>query len=328
MSSKKLYHINVTKQCQINCTHCYISKEIRETTDFLTPDLMIDIASEIGSSEVEVHIIGGEPTLVPESIHIQYLKALSPLPNTEISIVTALQSERALKISSLYPTVITSYDPGSRNEVNTEKWLNRVKKLPATTTVVLSISLSRAVLKNNIISVLQDVVDMGFEKIHLAPLIPTPNATDDTPLTHETSNALIDVYNWLKNERTINPNLFITPIDGIIMDATGYDGLRCPASESSVNIMPDGKITACVTLGGIEKLPPTQKNISEQLASPEYAIEVMGHNRQRVECRGCAHWSTCKGGCNILATSSIMENSKDCAGFKLFLDFVEANRQS
>lgn len=326
MNHKRLFHINVTKQCQLACTHCYISQEIRDTKNHLSPELMKDIANNIGNQHADVHIIGGEPTLVPYDIHQKYIEFLRPLPNATLAIVTALQSQRALKISSLYDNVITSYDPGSRNEVNTHDWLERVKKLPETTQVTLSISLSSSVLNNNLLSILDDVLEMGFEKIHLAPLIPTPNALNDTPLTHVTSEALISVSNWLEGKRKENPHLFITPIDGLIMDSSGYDGLRCPASEESINIMPDGNVTACVTHGGIELLKPNKSSIEDNINSPEYKIEVMSHKRQRHECIDCAHWSTCKGGCNILANSSIMKGSNDCAGFKIFLDFIEQRR--
>jgi sulfatase maturation enzyme AslB (radical SAM superfamily) len=59
---------------------------------------MQEIADVIGDTNADVHIIGGEPTLVGIDTHKQYLSILSKLPSSKIMIVTALQNARAVKV--------------------------------------------------------------------------------------------------------------------------------------------------------------------------------------------------------------------------------------
>ncbi|CAC9479943.1 hypothetical protein [uncultured Gammaproteobacteria bacterium] len=54
-----------------------------------------------------------------------------------------------------------------------------------------------------------------------------------------------------------------------------------------------------------------------------YALEVAQHNRSRTECFACEFWTTCKGGCKVLANTHIAKNSVECAGFKTFLNYVK-----
>jgi len=319
---RKLYHINITKQCQLNCTHCYIPSEIRKNTDSMHLDKMREIADLIADTAAEVHIIGGEPTLVNIETHKAYLKILKPLKNTTIALVTALQNNRAVKIATLYDSVYLSYDPNARFEIEINQWMERVNQLRACgINLQIGISMSKSVIKYGIIKALDELQNFGFKSIHLAAMVPTDNAIIETPDPRITSNAFIESAKWAMDVRKNGKEMFVTPFDGLMQNSTnGYDGLICPASQSSVNLMPTGAVSACVT-----------KNISKQvdigtvgseIKSNKYVREVMRHKRPRLECLDCDYWKTCQGGCRILANSEIAKKSTECAGFKVFLNYV------
>ncbi len=327
--SKRLFHINVTRRCQLACSHCYIDQDIRNNAEAMPVPKMEEIAKAIGDIDADVHIIGGEPTLVSIDTHKRYLSILSKLKNSKIMIVTALQNARAVKVASLYENIATSYDPCARTEVNNDKWIARVNKLISHgNRVHVCTSLSKSVINYGINNLLDELYGFGFRSIHLAPMVPTLNALSETPCPTDTSLALIKSVKWAIRKRKTDKGIFISPYDGLLQGMGNYDGLRCPAGDSCVNVEPNGKVHACVAKGGelADVVTGKIEPISTQLKSNTYMLEVAQHNRSRPECLGCEFWTTCKGGCRVLANTKIAQNSKECAGFKTFLNYVNSTQ--
>jgi radical SAM protein with 4Fe4S-binding SPASM domain len=80
----------------------------------------------------------------------------------------------------------------------------------------------------------------------------------------------------------------------------------------------------CAKGGEVKDIVINQMQSTEaQLSSNAYILEVAQHNRSRTECFGCEFWTTCKGGCRVLANTDIAKNSAECAGFKTFLNYVK-----
>jgi len=44
---KRLFHINVTRQCQLACSHCYIDQAIRDNDTAMSTDTLQEIANVI-----------------------------------------------------------------------------------------------------------------------------------------------------------------------------------------------------------------------------------------------------------------------------------------
>jgi radical SAM protein with 4Fe4S-binding SPASM domain len=313
----------------------------------MSTDTLQDIAHVIKDTHADVHIIGGEPTLVSIDTHKQYLSILSTLKNSKIMIVTALQNARAVKVASLYQNIATSYDPNARTEVNNDKWLKRCQKLRANGhNLHVCTSLSQSVIDYGVSKVLDNLYQYGFKSVHLAAMVPTPNALNETPDPMITSQAMIASAQWVLKKRKTdkNINLFVSPFDGLLQGMSNYEGLSCPAGQQCVNAEPNGQIHACVAKGGevtdevssdvsdnvkdVKGDKNINKNqtlpIKKQLSSNAYRLEVAQHNRTRAECLGCEFWTTCKGGCQVLANTKIAKQSSECAGFKTFLNYVKA----
>ncbi len=354
--NRRLFHINVTRQCQLACSHCYIDQAIRDNNTAMSTDTLQEIADVIKDTHADVHIIGGEPTLVSINTHKQYLSILSTLKNSKIMIVTALQNARAVKVASLYQNIATSYDPNARTEVNNDKWLKRCQKLRANGhNLHVCTSLSQSVIDYGVSKVLDELYQYGFKSVHLAAMVPTPNALNETPDPLITSQAMIASAQWVLKKRKTdkNINLFVSPFDGLLQGMSHYENLSCPAGQSCVNVEPNGQIHACVAKGGevssdvsseisreisgnvkgikggkdIDNINNINNNqtppIKKQLSSNAYRLEVAQHNRTRAECLDCEFWTTCKGGCRVLANTEIAKASPECAGFKTFLNYVK-----
>ncbi len=329
VKNRRLFHINVTRQCQLACSHCYIDQDIRDNSQSMSVDKMQEIADVIGDTNADVHIIGGEPTLLSMDTHKQYLLILSKLKNSKIMIVTALQNARAVKVAKLYQNIATSYDPNARTQINNDKWLKRCKELRANgNNVHICTSLSQSVISHGISTTLDEIYQFGFRSVHLAAMVPTANALEETPDPILTSKAMIESAKWVIEKRKTTQDqddIFVSPFDGLLQGMSNYDGLRCPAGESCVNVEPNGQIHACVAKGAEAKdIDMSQmQSIEAQLSSNAYALEVAQHNRSRTECFACEFWTTCKGGCKVLANTHIAKNSVECAGFKTFLNYVK-----
>lgn len=323
---RRLFHVNVTRQCQLACSHCYIDQEIRDNDKAMSVAKMQEIADEVGDTNADVHIIGGEPTLVSIDAHKQYLSILSKLKNSKIMIVTALQNARAVKVARLYQNIATSYDPNARTEVNNDKWIERCKELRENgNNLHVCVSLSQSVIFYGVRKILDELYKYGFRSVHLAAMVPTSNALNETPDPLETSKAMIVSAEWVLEKRKVDKDIFVSPFDGLLQGMSNYDGLRCPAGDQCVNVEPNGQIHACVAKGGeIEDISNKQnQSTNDQLNSNKYLLEVAQHNRSRVECLGCEFWTTCKGGCRVLANTEIAKKSSECAGLKTFLSYVK-----
>jgi sulfatase maturation enzyme AslB (radical SAM superfamily) len=205
-------------------------------------------------------------------------------------IVTALQNARAVKVAKLYQNIATSYDPNARIEVNNDKWLERCKELRGCgNNVHVCVSLSQSVIDYGVSKVLDEVYGFGFRSVHLAAMVPTMNALAETPDPMITSQAMIESAEWVLEKRRVSEDgIFVSPFDGLLQGMSNYDGLRCPAGESCVNVEPNGKIHACVAKGGeVKDIVINQMQSTEaQLSSNAYILEVVQHNRSRTECFG------------------------------------------
>ncbi|MCG7870986.1 MAG: radical SAM protein [Candidatus Thiodiazotropha lotti] len=334
MSNNKprLYHINITRRCNLGCTHCYIEPEIRDRDLILSPGQFSEIMATArdlyreDQRPPEIHIIGGEPTLVPIEHHRAYLDAVSKqldgIPHT-LTLVSALPNRRAVKIGELYSEVIVSWDADARKQ-NQWLWLGHINTLRrAGVDLRVAVTLSKTVLAYGIDRVLDYLLyDAGFEEIHLAPLIPTPNAQVEMPLNGEISKALIVSAKW----GVAHPHVEIMPYTGLLQfNASGivYDGLVCPVQQDAINIEPDLRICSCVGKGGVsDDLIGYNGNLTAMIRSAAMQQEKIMHSRLPAYCLKCQHQELCLGGCRIALEHQPFDESGECHGFSRFLDYM------
>mgnify|MGYP002776503245 CR=1 FL=1 len=75
-----LYQINVTRDCNLRCTHCYIHSDIKASSKKMNKDNILKIANDIVNHmkkidyrHAEIHIVGGEPTMLGVDIFDQLI---------------------------------------------------------------------------------------------------------------------------------------------------------------------------------------------------------------------------------------------------------------
>lgn len=343
----RLYHINITRRCNLGCSHCYIEPEIRDRERIISPEEFSEIMATVhdlyqkDQRPPEIHVIGGEPTLVPIEHHRAYLDAVTEyldggvvhgrtvygpkdgIPHT-LSLVSAIPNRRAADIGRLYPQVITSWDADARRQ-NQWLWLGHINSLRTSDVDVrVAVTLSKTVLANGIERVLDYLhVDAGFKKIHLAPLIPTPNAKDEMPLNGEISKALIASAKWA----IAHPHMMVTPYAGLLSTTT--EELACPVRQDAINIEPDLRICSCVGKAGMsDDLPPYSGNLTAMILSQAIQREKIKHARLPAHCLKCQHRELCQGGCRIAHDHQPFDDSGECHGFSWFLDYMAEQEPS
>lgn len=330
MIRTRLYHINVTRRCTLGCAHCYIDARIRKGGKILPPEDFSRIMAgarrlhELDSRPPEIHVIGGEPALVPMAWHQAYLDvARSRLDGTPftLSLVSALPNRRAAAIACLYPRVITSWDAGARSH-SSALWLEQVNRVRGNGVEVhVAVTLSRTVLAFGIGQALDFLHDQaGFAHVHLAPLIPTASAKSEAPLNGEVSLALIESAHWAMT----HPDARVTPYAGFVAAGLGgYDELACPVRQDAINIEPDMRLCSCVAKAGATRdLPTCGEDVASAMQSPDIRAEKARHLRLPSHCLICRHRVTCQGGCRIAFEHQPFDASGECHGFSRFLDFV------
>lgn len=332
MNQPRLYHVNVTRRCALGCAHCYIDPKIRENGAIMSQgdfDAIVVAARKVHGIDrrpPEIHVIGGEPTLVPETSHRAYLASIQQhmdgVPHS-VSLVSALASRQAARIARLYPRVITSWDAGARRH-SQGLWLTQVNSVrDQGVPVHVAVTLSKSVLDFGVEKSLDYLHGTaGFDHIHLAPLIPTPAARSQAPDNSSVSQALIDSARW----SVAHPSATVTPYAGLLLSGYGgYDELACPVRQDAVNIEPDLRLCSCVARAGMpDARILAATNIESAILSPAMRAEKVRHLRMPSHCMDCPHREVCQGGCRVAFEFRPFDASGECHGFSRFLRFMRA----
>lgn len=128
MSSNQtyLYQINITRDCNLRCTHCYIHSDTKKNSKTMTSDnfkkLMFDIKEhmEENTHEIaEIHVIGGEPTMLGLKYFQENIPYAREILNSndfkyKLCLVSNLLNDDILEIAKLFDHVATSYEPETR----------------------------------------------------------------------------------------------------------------------------------------------------------------------------------------------------------------------
>ncbi len=145
-----LFQINVTRRCQLRCSHCYILSDKKDTSPDMTEEEFLHVVSGIVEhmkadynfsmryTYVDIHVIGGEPSM----LGVDFFKSALPkakamlaeLPQEfSFSIVTNLVTREALEVARLFDKVSTSYERSTRfnKRKQEEIWRSNVQTLMA-----------------------------------------------------------------------------------------------------------------------------------------------------------------------------------------------------
>lgn len=351
-----LVQLNVTRACNLRCTHCYISKEKKanhQKIDQKSFDIIIEkigefISTDTGRefSEVDLHIIGGEPTLLGEAFYAKNAGRLKEMSSRygrtfNTSIVSNLATKDALRACMHFDSVATSYEFDSRF-VSTKgrplihienTWLENVRSLLREgKTVNVTSAITKPAVHHGAAKLLDHLYALGFRGIHLGFFVLSGDGDlhKDTmcPTFSETSNFLIEAYEWYKNKVETDGLLYVNPVESIIKSLStntpNFD-ISCPIITGSIDIDSNGDVRTCTSTGG-EEGGLSYGNIYRESIEDIYNGRLFARERilssiPNPKCQGCRYIDICRSGCKIMQKH--WDGVTECPGFRSFMGHVE-----
>lgn len=351
-----LCQVNVTRDCNLRCTHCYISTDKKVSSQYMENGQFVSVfenladflASQAGSSQysvVDIHVIGGEPTMLGYDFYKETIpkikQILAGVPQeVKFTLVSNLVTKDAVSIAKLFDAVATSYEfntrfvsaKGRELVALEEKWLSNVAELRRDGyEVTVTMAVTKQAVQIGARKVLDFFFERGFRQIHLGFFIPSGdgliNMLDVFPMFEETSTFMIEATEWYKERRESVPELYVNPIESMIDSIYSdkpLDDIVCPIIPGSLDIDWDGETVTCIEAGGEVDMDSLgnifKKPISEILSSPKYTMERMKAIMPKPHCVGCDEYRACQSACGIL--HQYWNGKGECPGFKGFIKHI------
>lgn len=345
-----LYQINVTRDCNLRCTHCYIHSSVKKASGEMKASSFRKIFSDIqahmlaiGYDHAEIHVIGGEPTMLGPQFFEENMSVVrnglegNPF-SFEIIMVSNLLSPHILEIARHFDRINTSWEPESRfpKPKLEEKWRNNLLSLQNDgIDVGVTTAVTKPVVDMGAAAVLEHHYKRGIKQIHFGFFIPSGDGLDNRetmfPEFIETSRFLIDAANWYLERRDRDSELYVNPPESMLSaidSGEPLDDIVCPIIAGSMDIDWDGKTATCLEAGGNKNANWSgnvlQTSIKEVAASPHFRQDVRKATRPKKECQTCEEYPVCRSGCGVIFQYWNPDVDEDCPGFKSFIKHMRA----
>lgn len=354
VSKSFLYQINVTRDCNLRCSHCYIhtdtkvaSKEISASNAIRLAGMIREHMLSTNKTRAEIHFVGGEPSMlglrwfeevVPKFKEELFLDAGGRF-SADIILVTNLLSADAVQIAKLFDRVSTSWEPQTRFIGRTGAFKPKLEKLwerhvsellDANIDIGVTTAITAKTIALGATNVLDYLSGIGFRQIHLGFFIPEGDGLENFmsvhPRFHETSCFLIDSANWAVEKR--DDGIWVNPFESLLFAIHSNEiaeDVICPIITGSIDINWDGGAVSCLESGG-SKTPVWHGNVFEQgvrsvVDRKDFRSEIRSAIRGSHDCLVCDERPICMSGCGKLAAFRTDED-RDCHGFKSFIKHV------
>ncbi|WP_228732356.1 radical SAM protein [Pseudomonas sp. P9(2020)] len=370
-----LFQINVTRRCQLRCSHCYILSDKKDKSPDMTEDEFLHVVKGIVDhmkkdfefarryTFVDIHVIGGEPSM----LGVDFFKSVLPKAKAMLeqipqevafSIVTNLVTAEALSVARLFDKVATSYERSTRfNKVKQEEiWRSNVRTLMAESKnpgvsgpkdFSVTTALVRPVVQAGAASMIEELVELGFTKMHFGFFIPSGDGDLNSKLVQpkhsETAQFYCDALDWYVANRDKIDDLWINPCESwmtAVHQEIPMDDVVCPIVHGALDIDSDGRTISCIEKGGTNdyhshgnifethevaqpdgsKTVEFTTTISDVLTSPSYLREVVKAKRLPAACKTCDERHICKANCGVLHEQ--WNGQGECPGFKTFIKYA------
>lgn len=355
-----LYQINVTRDCNLRCTHCYIHSDVKANSKNMVDEQIMLIANgivehmkKINYSHAEIHFVGGEPTMLGLDFFERNIPKFREILKEngfsfEVMMISNLLHEKILDIAKLFDRVTTSYEVDSRfvslkgkyKPILEENWRNNVRLLLENKIDLgITTAITKPVVNAGARKILDYFYNNGIKQIHFGFFIPEGdgliNYNDIMPEFEETSNFLIDSAEWYLEKRETEKDLWVNPFESMlsaIHNDEPLDDIVCPIISGSMDINWDGNTATCLEAGG-SKTPEWSGNIFETsissvAATQHFLKKVMEASRPQKICQSCDEYSVCKSGCGVLFKFFNPSLDSECPGFKKFIKYVREKNEN
>lgn len=354
MRKTYLYQINITRDCNLRCTHCYIHSDVKKNSGQMDGNnfrhIFKGIAEhmrQIGYDHAEIHVIGGEPTMLGLAFFDDHIPAARAMLEDqgfsfEIIMVSNLLSNDIVPIARYFDRINTSYEPVTRfpKPKLEQMWRDNLRSLQdAGIDVGVTTAMTKPVTDIGARALLDQHYQNGIKQIHFGFFIPSgdglTNIDDMFPPFIETSRFLIDAAEWYFERRDADPGLFVNPVESMLSSIASdepLDDIVCPIIAGSMDIDWNGKAATCLEAGG-GKTPEwlgnvVETSVSDVAQSRAFKEKVIEAAKPKKECRSCDEYRVCRSGCGVIFNYWNPETDEDCPGFKSFIKFMRNAHQT
>lgn len=357
-----LFQVNVTRDCNLRCTHCYISSDKKAQSQYMSESELLDTFSKIADfliqdqngsyryNMADIHIIGGEPTMLGKSFYEKVMPKindiLAPIDRSKtevkLSIVTNLVTKDAVDIASMFDMVATSYEKETRFVSTSGRPLPAVEKMWETNVrrlqdlsipVTVTTAVTNQVISYGAKNLLNDYLNMGFKQVHLGFFIPSGdgliNIDSVFPTFDQTSQFMIEATDWYLSHRDAHKDLYVNPIESMIESIHSgkpIDDIVCPIIPGSLDIDWNGETVTCIEAGGevdaISLGNVFDRSIIDVLNDRPYRYERLQAIKPKPHCVGCDELQNCQSACGVL--HSYWDGEDECPGFKRFIKYIRS----
>lgn len=348
-----LCNINVTRDCNLRCTHCYISSEKKKASGMMSEELFLSsirsIADYLRNSDkhdaAEIHVIGGEPSMLGMEFYQRVLPEAKDIlgridgKTASLGIVTNLVTADALAIAKLFDVVQTSYEIDTRFPKQTlrTRWEQNVMAMVEDSRRVgrrfgITSAITLGMVRMGVPKLMGHIVhELGVKNVHMGFFIPTGDgkhhARDVFPSFEQTTSFLVNLTDWFLEHRAADRELHVNPVESMmraIVEERPMDDIVCPIITGSIDIDWNGDARTCLCAGGEKEAPmigSVQSYSVEQIFhGMDYRREHLHAVRPRSVCMRCEEYAVCQSACGVLHDS--WNGEGECPGFKGFIKHV------
>lgn len=355
-----LYQINVTRDCNLRCTHCYIHSDVKAASKTMVDDQIMQIAhgivehmKKIKYHHAEIHFVGGEPTMLGLEFFKRNIPKFKEIVkeagfSAEVMMISNLLHDDILEIAQLFDRVTTSYEVDSRfvskkgvyKPILEQRWRDKVKLLLENKIDLgITTAITKPVVNFGAAKLLDYFFENNIKQIHFGFFIPEGdglvNLHDIMPEFHETSQFLIDSAEWYLKKREEHKDLWVNPFESMlsaIYNDEPLDDIVCPIISGSMDINWDGNTATCLEAGGAQNPDWSgnifQTSIASVAATEHFMKKVLEAARPQKICRTCDEYRVCKSGCGVLFKFFDPALDNDCPGFKKFIKYVRDKHEN
>lgn len=346
-----LFQVNVTRDCDLRCTHCYISSDKKIASSYMSDEEFIETMAKIADfmdkdaagaqryQLADIHVIGGEPSM----LGVEFFERNLPIvkerfsqvkQQVKLSIVTNLYQKRAVEIARMFDEVSTSYEVDSRftKAKQEERWQENCRQLVSEgVDLKVTTAVTKPITNWGAENLLNFHYDIGFKNVHLGFFIPSGDGmihmADVFPRFEETTKFMIDATSWYLERRMKDKDLYVNPVESMIESIYRnkiMDDIVCPIITGSLDIDSSGETLSCLELGG-EIDSPSLGNVFETdvitiLESRPYIQERRKAITPKPHCIGCDELEVCNSACGVL--HDYWNGKGECPGFRGFIKHI------
>lgn len=347
-----LFQINVTRDCNLRCAHCYIASEVKALSHRLSVSQFLKIVGDIGDymkneascTHAEIHVVGGEPTMLGKAFYDTVMPQAHALLEAhgdaftwEFILVTNLLSREILDIAPWFNKISTAYEPETRfpKPFHEKWWLDNVHALQAAgLDISITTCMTRPVIEYGARRLCDRLhQDLGIQQIHFGFYIESgdgrKNSDRVTPGFKQTSDFLIESAEWYFERRDAYPDLYVNPAESMlsaIERGSALDDIVCPIISGSLDIDSTGQAMTCLQEGG-ELDAKWEGNVltssvAEVIKSEPFMRRRINATRPHRACMTCDEYKVCRSGCGVNFKNWDPERDEDCPGYKGFIKHI------